>query len=108
PPRPLALPMRVPIAQPALVKALAVAPVGKPQVRLDTQRFRPVAPVRGLAVSAVDKTLASCGVEGRVSLWDATTGVSLRRLVAGGNPLDCVAFTNDGWFVAAGDTRGGL
>jgi WD40 repeat protein len=95
-------------AETALVKALLQAPVGKPRMRLDTPRFRPVAPVRGLAVSPVHKILASCGLEGRVSLWDANTGVSLRRLRAVGNPLECVAFTNDGRFVAAADALGAL
>src|SRR6266852_3915196 len=80
-------------AQPANAKLMAQTPVGKPRLRLTTMSFFPLAPVRGLAVSPIGQILASCDVTGRVCLWDAATGFSLKRLGPVGKPLECVVFT---------------
>jgi WD40 repeat protein len=81
-------------------------PVAGPSVRLGTQRFRHSGLIRGLALAPDGKVLASCGWDRLVRLWDPATGVELRRLSANDEEINCVDFSRDGHWLAAGTQAG--
>lgn len=109
PARPAARPLvRATIAQPVRLRRLAQAPMGKPRLRLGTQRFRHGGAVTALAASPETNLLASCGMDGQVRIWNAETGEAIKRLPGNGEPLPCVALSRDGRWVAAGGQQGML
>lgn len=73
--------------------------------RMGSARFRQ-SPILGVAFLPDGKRLVSCGAR-RVVLWDAGTGVALRRFGDPGVPAESTAVSGDGRQVAAG-LAGGL
>jgi WD40 repeat protein len=59
--------------------------------------------VNAVAFSPDEKTLASCGADGQVKLWQVETGRELLTLQDNpGENVQCVAFSDDGQVLAAG------
>jgi hypothetical protein len=65
-----------------------------------------VGPVHGLAFALDGKTLASCGDDGTIRLWDAGTGDAVGRLGNKTHRLWKVAWSTDGRHVAAATSEG--
>jgi WD40 repeat protein len=87
-------------------RVMAQAPVGKHRLRLGTSHFCHGGRVAALAASSEKKLLASCGEDGQVRIWDTKTGEAVRRFSGGGEPLRCVALSQDGRWVAASPGAG--
>ncbi|HLJ93228.1 MAG TPA: WD40 repeat domain-containing protein [Gemmataceae bacterium] len=85
---------------------MAQAPELKPRLRLGTLRFRHGGIVKDLAGPSRNHLLASCGVDGKVRIWDTRTGEAVRCLSGASEPLYCVTLSPDGQWVAAGGQRG--
>jgi RNA polymerase sigma factor (sigma-70 family) len=63
--------------------------------RLGDARFRQGSGVASLAFSPDGETLASCGDDGTIRLWEAATGMEIRTWTGEGSPV---------WFLADGKT----
>jgi WD40 repeat protein len=61
---------------------------------------------RAAVFSPDDQQLVTAGDDGRVAVWNAATGESLRVLVDRGTRLNDVALSPDAHVLATGDTRG--
>jgi WD40 repeat protein/mono/diheme cytochrome c family protein len=80
---------------PGVVRVYFVPPSGLPSNRPEVTFRAPKDVVLGLAFSP-DGTLATCGRDGLVRLWDANTGKERRTLQDHGEPVLTVAFSPDG------------
>jgi WD40 repeat protein len=63
-------------------------------------------PIKGMAFSPVATLLASSGEDGKVFIWDVTTGDKVQDLVAEGSAAWGLAFSPDGSLLVAGTVRG--
>ncbi len=73
-------------------------PTGRPEVVIDAHRDV----ILGLAFSPDGNTLATCGYDRLVKLWDANTGKPLRTLKDHSDSVYSVAFSPDGKLLASG------
>src|SRR5579872_3779850 len=71
----------------------------------ESLQFRLVhgAPVEALAVAPSGERIASCDRRGQITLWDATTGASIKfdQFQGAGSPLAALAFSSDGTLLVA-------
>jgi WD40 repeat protein len=75
--------------------------------RLGTYRFRHQNRVHLVAFSPDGKTIASCGGDRVVLIWDAATGKILHRLVGHTNSINGLAFSGDGKMLASSSRMNG-
>ncbi len=87
--------------------ALLVFPAGTVQRHLDAHaRDQKGMAVRDIAVSPDEKSFASCGDDGLVKLWDASTWKPIASFAGHSGGVRSVAFSADGKLLASGGEDG--